>query len=94
MKNKTGLRRFFLDEEVARIAKGQKTVSAEPPADILKRAARALRDHRIAMDSALKAAGVPKGTPVEFSIQVAGQAAKIAEEVQFLEKMFRLEDQR
>jgi hypothetical protein len=92
MKNKKLVQRFFLDEEVARMAKGQHTIF--PPADILKRAARDLRNQRIAMNAAIKAAGVPKCTPVEFSIQVVGQAAKIAEEVQFLEKLFRLEDPR
>jgi hypothetical protein len=93
-KPKTSVRRFFLDEELARIAKGQKTISALPAAYMLKEAARALRHYRKAVDAAIKAAGVPKGASVEIEITVAGHAAKIAGDVQFLEGLFRLEDPR
>src|ERR1700686_759017 len=76
MKNKSFVQSFFLDEEVARIAQGHNPVGCLPPEEILKWAARELRDHRRAMTAAL------------------GQAAKAADDVRFLERLFRLEDTR
>jgi hypothetical protein len=85
---------FFLDEEVARLAKGQKTASTMPPADVLKWAASDLRAERLARSAALKAAGLPKGANVAFRVEVVGHAAKVADDVKFLERLLSLQDPR
>jgi hypothetical protein len=46
------------------------------------------------MAAAMKSAGIPKGTQVAFTIEVVGHAAKVADDVKFLERLLSLEDPR
>lgn len=81
MKSTSGVRRYFLDEEISRLARGKKTVSGFPAKETLK--------------DAIKAAGIPQGTPVEFSIVVTGTpTVKATQDVQLLECMWLLKDPR
>lgn len=88
------VKRFSLHEEVARLAKGQKPISAMTQRDILDWAARSLRAQQRAMIAALKAAGLPKTANVELQLVIVGQALKDADDIRRLEELFRLPDPR